>query len=160
MATIVERMQTTRDQYLQSARLQMEKWRADLKMLAAGAEKQSVEARAAYHEALANLLGLWRKMEAGFEDMEKAGSDTWEQTSAHWQQAADRFTSAFNELTRGDAPLGWVQGLSDRRIQDSEGWVEGMGERQPGSEGWAEGIGKREESSKGWAEGYKKTPQL
>ena len=52
--------------------------------------------------------------------------------------------------------LGWLQGFTDARTHESEGWLEGMGTQPTGSEGWAEGMGTKPTGSEGWAEGYNK----
>lgn len=47
----------------------------------------------------------------------------------------------------------WAEGMAQKLVLDSEGWVQGMGCRGGHSEGWVEGIGYRGEDSQGWTEG-------
>jgi hypothetical protein len=50
--------------------------------------------------------------------------------------------------------LGWTEEIAQKRVLDSEGWVQGLGRHTGYSEGWVEGVGYQGEDSQGWTEGY------
>lgn len=76
-------------------------------------------------------------------------NDDIEQTLTTIGESYDRI----KEMVAQVSSMGWVEGMAQKRISDSEGWVQGMGRRGGHSEGWVEGIGFREEDSRGWMEG-------
>jgi hypothetical protein len=81
-----------------------------------------------------------------------------ESAYSQWRDTAVSYNEAFAHTTndmKEYVPLGWLQGFTDKRSLDSEGWAEGFGKRPEGSEGFAEGMGhKGKVKSKGWSEGY------
>ncbi|MEZ4592850.1 MAG: hypothetical protein R3D55_17150 [Chloroflexota bacterium] len=71
--------------------------------------------------------------------MTRAGEAEWEQARKDWQKTAVAYQSTFHETAdslRQIVPLGWLQGYTNLRTMDSEGWAQGLGHRPDGSEGW------------------------
>ena len=145
---------------LQKVQNQMDEWRAALNKFEEKLSDTSAETKAAYEEQLAQLKLHWQQVESKFSALQQADDARRGVAYADWRDTADSYHNAFMSTARDMkeyVPLGWLQGFTDKRTLDSEGWAEGFGKRPAGSEGFAEGMGHmREETSKGWAEGYDK----
>jgi hypothetical protein len=161
MTSYLESTFENKASYIDLAKGQMEKWRDGLDKLQEETRKFPQEVQSAYRRDLGALRNRWQDLLRLFVEMENAGGRQWENARYQWGKAAGEFWQAFAETggrIRDDihVPLGWLQGLTDERIYQSAGWVEGMGERSAGSEGWVEGMGEQESASQGWTEGYER----
>lgn len=155
--TVDEKSETV----MQKAQNQMDEWREEINELEAKLEELSGEARAEYEKQLAKLKLHWQQVESKFSSLQQADNARRDVAYADWRDTAVAYNNTF--LTTANnmkeyVPLGWLQGFTDRRTQDSKGWAEGLSRTAPeDSEGFAEGMGhKGEVESKGWAEGYDK----
>ncbi|MAU01923.1 MAG: hypothetical protein CL608_32705 [Anaerolineaceae bacterium] len=146
---------------MQKAQNQMDEWREEINEMEKKVSELSGEAKAEFQEQLTKLKLHWQQLESKFSALMQANDDQREAAYADWRDTAVSYNNTFMSTThemKEYVPLGWLQGFTDRRTQDSEGWAEGFTERGPeDSEGWAEGMGhKGKVKSKGWAEGYDK----
>ncbi|MEZ4594937.1 MAG: hypothetical protein R3D55_27910 [Chloroflexota bacterium] len=158
MTNLQETIRRKGDTFAQLAEEKMAQWRKELNRLAQEIDELSDDVRAEYFRQLAALKLNWQQVEAKFSAMTRAGEAEWEQARKDWQETAVAYQSTFHETAdslRQIVPLGWLQGYTNLRTMDSEGWAQGLGHRPDGSEGWAEGMGHKEQvGSRGWAEGY------
>ncbi len=159
MTTITQENFKNKENYVEMARAQMEKWREGLDKLEYDIKKFPPEVQAAYRREIGFLRSKLDQVETAYDQMSEADSKHWEEARYLWGKKAAEYwqvfmASADRIQSEQDVPLGWVQGLTDKRIYQSAGWAEGMGERPQGSQGWAEGMGERPQGSQGWAEGY------
>jgi hypothetical protein len=119
------------------------------------------EVQMKYREQIAQLKRQLQDLKTRYTAMVEGGDDELLKGQSLFQGRLTSFRESFLETARRiaqedeKAPLGWLQGFTEERTQESEGWVEGMGKRAQNSEGWAEGMGMQGHESKGWAEGYK-----
>ena len=148
-----------KESYVESAQAQMEKWREGLEKLFDETKEFPSEVQAAYRKRIGDLREQLEEVESVFDEMNEADREHWDEASYHWGTAAAQYWHAFSDTTKEiedkhSIPLGWVQGLTDKRTYESAGWAEGFGHRPEGSEGWAEGMAKQESGSRGWSEGY------
>jgi hypothetical protein len=161
MTNLPKTIDEKRKMVLQKARTQMDEWREDLNRLENQLSDLSSESgsRAEYQKQLATLKQHWQQVESKFAAMLQ-GSDEAQEAYNHWRDTAVAYNQAFMRATKNmkeEVPLGWLQGYTDERTQESAGWAEGFGGRPSDSEGFAEGMGhKGKVTSKGWAEGYDK----
>lgn len=149
---------------MQKVQNQMDEWREEINEMEKKVSELSGEAKAEFQEQLAKLKLHWQQLESKFSTLTQADEDQREAAYAAWRDTAVVYNNTFMTTTQGMkeyVPLGWLQGFTDRRTQDSEGWAEGFTDEGPeDSEGWAEGMGhKGKVKSKGWAEGYDKASQ-
>jgi len=146
---------------LQKVQSQMDEWRAALNTFEEKLKEATAETQAAYEEQLAQLKLHWQQVESRFGALQQAEDAQRGVAYADWRETAVSYDKAFMSTVsnmKEYVPLGWLQGFTDKRIQDSQGWAEGFGKRPESSEGFAEGMGHMShETSKGWAEGYNKT---
>jgi len=163
MTTLQETIREKSDTFAQVAQEKMAQWRSELNRLEREINEFSDDTRTKFEKELAELKLHWQQVEAKFSSMNRADAAGWEMTQTRWQETAVSYQRAFHQTAdrvREIVPLGWLQGYTDIRTMDSEGWAEGLGHRPEGSEGWAEGMGhKEDETSKGWAEGYDRAAQ-
>ena len=150
---------------MQAARNQMTEWRQALQKLEEDIHELPTETRAEYEQKLSMLKLHWQQVESKFTAISQTDPTRQGTAYTHWRETAVAYDEAFlnttHELKATElVPLGWLQGFTDKRIQDSEGWAEGFGKRPAGSEGFAEGMGHKDKvGSRGWAEGYDKVSQ-
>jgi hypothetical protein len=148
----------------QKAHHQMNEWREEINEFEAKLEELSGEARAEYEKHLAELKLNWQQVESKFSTLRQADDARRDTAYTDWRDTAvaynDTFLTTANNI-KEYVPLGWLQGFTDRRTQDSKGWAEGLSLTGPeDSEGFAEGMGhKGKVKSKGWAEGYDEVSQ-
>lgn len=159
MTTVYEETYENKETYMELGQEQMKKWRDGLEKLGDEISKFPQEVQAAYRREIGGLRSDLEQVESAFQDMDQADSMNWESARYQWGKTAAEYWQTFlNTANRisdeHSVPLGWAQGLTDKRIYQSAGWAEGMGERPEGSEGWAEGMGRQGKGSQGWAEGY------
>lgn len=159
MTTITEENFKNKEIYIELAQGQMEKWRNGLVKLEDEIKKYPSEVQAAYRREVGTLYPKWEHVQTVFGEMSEAGSEQWEEARYQWGKTAAEYWQKFMTITeriqdKYHVPLGWVQGLTDKRMHQSAGWAEGFGDRPEGSEGWAEGMGKQGSTSQGWGEGY------
>lgn len=145
----------------QKAQNQMDEWRAEINEWEEKLSELSGEAQAEYQEQLTKLKLHWQQVESKFSTMMQADDEKQEAAYTHWRDTAVSYNETIIRTAdhmKEYVPLGWLQGFTDRRTQDSIGWAEGFTTRGPeDSEGFAEGMGhKKKVESKGWAEGYDK----
>lgn len=163
MTTATKHETHERDTYMHNVDERMAHWRQELNRLEQEIENFSDEAQAKFQKELAELKLNWQQVEAKFSTLKPADEDNWESERTHWEETANAYQRSFYKTAdrmREIVPLGWLQGFTDVRTLDSEGWAQGQGHRPEGSEGWAEGMGHQEkDGSKGWAEGYDKVNQ-
>lgn len=163
MSNLAKTIDEKSEVVMQKAQDQMEEWREEINELEEKLSELSGEAQTEYEKQLAKLKVSWQQLETKFSTLQRVDDTQRSAVYADWRDTAVAYNNAFMR-TANDikefVPLGWLQGFTDKRTMDSEGWAEGFGKRPAGSEGFAEGIGHRgEETSKGWAEGYDKDSQ-
>lgn len=162
MSNLTKTIDEKSDAMLQKAQNQMNEWREEIDELGAKLEDLSGEARAEYEKQLAKLKLHWQQVESKFSTWQQADDTRRGVAYADWHDTAVSYNEAFMQTAsqmKKFVPLGWLQGFTDKRTQDSAGWAEGFGTRPAGSEGFAEGLGQKGKNSKGWAEGYDKASQ-
>lgn len=158
MTDLQETIRRKGDTFAQVAQGKMAQWREELNRLEREIDDLAGDAHAKYLQQLAALKLNWQQVEAKFSAMTRADEAEWEEARQEWQETAVAYQVAFHETAdalRQIVPLGWLQGYTNLRTMDSEGWAQGLGHRPDGSEGWAEGMGHKEKAgSEGWAQGY------
>ncbi|MFO7680508.1 MAG: hypothetical protein R6X34_10690 [Chloroflexota bacterium] len=123
------------------------------------------EIQAAYQKDINALKRELQDLQARFMAMKEGSEEEWLKGRSQLQERIIKFRKYFMEtaerIRHEDADkrveLGWLQGFTDERTQESAGWAEGLAGPTEGSEGWAEGMGKQGSESKGWAEGYNRS---
>jgi hypothetical protein len=95
--------------------------------------------QAAYKREIGALLLKLDQVETAYDEMNQSGSMQWEETRYLWGKIAAEYWQDFMAIAvkiqdEHHVPLGWVQGLTDKRMHQSAGWAEGMGERPEGSQ--------------------------
>ena len=161
MTNIEKTIDEKRKVVRQKVQKQMDEWRAETNEMEARLSELSGKAQAEYQKQLTRLKMHWQQLESKFSNMMQAEDDQREAAYADWRDTAVSYNNTFMSIThemKEFVPLGWLQGFTDRRPQDSEGWAEGFTDKGPqDSQGFAEGMGHKEKvKSKGWAEGYDK----
>ena len=163
MTTLQETIRQKSEAFAQVAQEKMEQWRNEQNRLEREINELSNDIRLKFEKELAKLKLHWQQVEAKFSSMNRTDAAEWETAQTSWQETAVAYQRAFHQTAdevKKVVPLGWLQGYTDIRTMDSEGWAEGFGHRPSGSEGWAEGMGHKENvESKGWAEGYGRDSQ-
>ncbi|MFN2137585.1 MAG: hypothetical protein ACK2UK_16610 [Candidatus Promineifilaceae bacterium] len=160
MATVAEKNFENKADTMALATSQMGKWRAGMDRLDKELSSYPQEVQAAYRRDIGVLRNeYWEPVEAAFSSMDKAGQTAWTNAYHEWGRSAATFWQRLNALKlqiedTHHVPLGWVEGMTDKRTYESAGWAEGMAARPAGSQGWAEGMGHQGDESTGWSEGY------
>lgn len=154
-----EEFARTKRTFLQTAQVQMDRWREAFNQLVTETHQLSAQAQAEYRKDIADLRIYWQRVETAFTDLESAHDTHWAAAKADWQKKAEEFRLAFMHAAEriqenGDLDLGWLQGFTETLTAESEGWVEGLGKQIEDTEGWTEGMGRQAEKSEGWTEGY------
>lgn len=157
-----QEMETEKNATLQQMEKHVARWQEGLDQLEEELKTIRVDARASYEEKIAKLRADWEQVYARVKALEEGSREEWENAKAYLNQRVTTFRQDFLKTARRlqteeKVPLGWLQGFTDERKVESDGWAQGLGDRPQGSKGWAEGQGKQPEGSKGWAEGYKET---
>lgn len=145
----------TKETYLEEVEAQLRVWGERIAQL-----KTKVQAKTetAYQEQLNELAQRRAEVEQKLQVLKQASDDKWEDFKSAVDQSLTALEESFDRTKEKVAQvgwLGWTQGMTEKRKFDSEGWVEGLGQRTGHSEGWAEGMGEQTEDSKGWVEGMK-----
>ena len=148
----------------QKTQRKMDEWRTGLSKLEQSVNKLPVEMQQEYQKRFASLKLHWQQVESQFTALNRTNVEQREAAYAQWRDTAVSYNDAFvrtvNDMKK-HVPLGWAEGFTNERTQDSVGWAEGFTNEGPeDSEGFAEGMGHKEKAeSKGWAEGYDKVSQ-
>lgn len=138
----------------------IKQWHDRLDRLEDELTKLQKEAQITYRSKIAALKTQLNKVETRLQAMAEGDPKEWQLGRQEYEEKFTAFRTEFMktaEQIKSDdetVALGWLQGFSDKRPLDSEGWVEGMGHRTGSSEGWVEGMGHQGSDSKGWREGY------
>lgn len=137
----------------------LDQWETGIDRLEEAIHHVKQEAQKEYYDQIAVLRQHLKEMRLRLRAIEEGEPKEWRESQVAFYQRLARFRQAFahtaNSLDQEDrVALGWLQGFTNERTNESAGWAEGMGEMPEGSAGWAEGMGHRPEGSKGWAEGY------
>lgn len=159
MTTYTEDFVRNREKYSEAVQSQMKNWRDGLQRLSDEIKEYPAGVQPAYRREIGELRAKLDRVAEASVDLANATDQQWEEARQDWGKLATTFWQSFMETAShirdaNHVPLGWVQGLADKRISKSEGWAEGFAERPEGSEGWAEGMGEQGTGSAGWAEGY------
>jgi hypothetical protein len=145
----------------QSMRKHLDGWQNGIERLEDELTHFTKEIQMTYREQIDQLKRQLHELKTRHKAMVEGGDDELLKGQSLFQQRLTAFRESFLENARRIAdedekvPLGWLQGFTEERTQESEGWAEGLGKRAQGSEGWAEGMGDQGDESKGWVEGYK-----
>lgn len=137
----------------------LDQWEAGINRLEEELHHVDQASQKEYLDQIAVLRQQLKELRIRLQAMVDGEPREWRESRPAFHQRLGRFRQAFthtgNKLHQEDqVALGWLQGFTDERTHESEGWAEGMGEQAEGSSGWVEGMGHREADSKGWAEGY------
>lgn len=135
-------------------------WQHGVDRLAGEVKQLKKDIQPKYEKQIADLRQQLNQLEGRLavmkSDVASVSGNNWADAQValiNFAQAFDR--TAYQIRDEEQIPLGWLQGFTDARTHESEGWAEGMGRQPQGSEGWAEGMGKQPTESEGWAEGMK-----
>jgi hypothetical protein len=161
MTTITEENFKNKENYVELAEAQMEKWREGVAKLDSDIKKLPFEVQAAYGREIDALRTKFERVETAYDEMKQADSKQWQEARYRWGKSAAEYWQVFiasaNRLhNEQKVPLEWVREFADESIYQSAGWAESSGEPPQGSKGWVEGIGERPRRSRGGAEGYER----
>lgn len=136
-------------------------WESGINRLEDEVQNIRQESQKEYHDQLAVLRQHLRELRIRLQALHEGELQEWRESRPAFYERLNRFRNVFmqtaQKLHREDqAVLGWLQGFTEERSQESAGWTEGMGEQPEGSAGWTEGLGHRPAGSEGWTEGYEK----
>ncbi len=130
-------------------------WSDRIERLKAQTITAQPEAKVTYQEQYNKLAARQAEVAQKLQALQQASGDQWEDLKDGVEKALTALEESFDQAKKKVGWLGWVQGMTEKREFDSEGWVEGMGHKMGHSKGWVEGMGYQSEDSVGWAEGMK-----
>lgn len=145
----------TKETYQDKIETELKVWRNRIEQLKAQAITVQPEAKATYQEQYNELAARQAEVEQELQALQQASGDHWEELKSGIEKALTALEESFDQAKKKVGWLGWVQGMTEKRQFDSEGWAEGVGHKTGHSEGWVEGMGYQPEDSVGWAEGMK-----
>lgn len=97
---------TTREEYLQKLKSQLDQWNADIKVLEAKAEEAQAQAAAEYHKQLDSLRSMRDDATKRYAEIQDATTDAWHEimkaTDRAWDAWIDAFTQARSKISKGD----------------------------------------------------------
>ena len=152
------------EEYRQKVQARLSGWDEAIVHLEKEVDKTKTEDRDKYQEQVRQLRTQKRAIVDQLDAFITADAQRQQTLKPKLDATIEAFDKRLTKISAdleesGGQPLGWLEGLSDKRPDDSEGWVEGLGEDTGESEGWVEGLGKQPKNSKGWLEGYDKTQE-
>ncbi|MBK7896297.1 MAG: hypothetical protein IPJ90_15765 [Anaerolineaceae bacterium] len=142
MTDLQETIRHKGNTFAQVAEEKMNQWRGELTRLEREINELDDPLQANYFRRLAALKLNWQQVEAKFSTMTRADEAAWEQARQDWQETAVAYQTAFHKTAdeiRQLVPLGWLQGYTNLRTMDSEGWAQGVGP----SPCWLRRLGRR-----------------
>jgi hypothetical protein len=148
----------TKESFQNKIETELKVWSDRIEQLKAQAITVQPEAKATYQEQYNELAARQAEVVQKLQALQQASGDQWEDLTSGVEKALTALEESFDQVKEKLAQvgwLGWVQGMTEKREFDSEGWAEGMGHKVGHSEGWVEGVGYQSEDSVGWAEGMK-----
>lgn len=87
---------STRDDYIEKMKLQLDELDAQMSKLEAKAQEAKDTAREKYRDEMAKLRHQSRLAKAKLADLKAAGEDTWETMVTEMEKVRDAFKHAFN----------------------------------------------------------------
>ncbi len=125
----------------------LREWQEGLLQLEKDVAHVKKESQAKYYEQLGILRLQLQDLQTKLRSLSGEMPKTPDYDPVKFRKDMFVFRSAFYETAHRirdeeKVALGWLQGFTDARTHESQGWLEGMGTQSTGSEGWAEGYNK------------------
>ncbi len=87
---------TSRDQYVEKMKAQIDQLNENMKALEVKAQEASDEARAKYDEQISKMQDQSKAAMTKLADMKAAGTDTWDAMIAEMEKVRDAFVHSFS----------------------------------------------------------------
>jgi hypothetical protein len=112
-------------------RKHLDGWQNGIDQLEVELKRFTKETQITYREKIDQLNRQLQELKTRYTAMIEGGDAEWMKGQSQFQEKLTRFRQAFLETAQSIAreddkvPLGWLQGFTEERTLESEGWAEG-----------------------------------
>jgi DNA repair exonuclease SbcCD ATPase subunit len=139
----------------ESAHETINTWKAKIEHARVRINLLQMELKDEYDDRLTQLQRKWQEVEAEMDSWEDSAETRWDKLKREFESDLKDLSESVEKLLTSDDNDERVPAAAGKPVEESEGWVEGMGQRPPGADDYVKGMrnGKDKTDSEGWVEG-------